>query len=240
MASFIKLKNTPIKEIIFTISFIETITEEKLGEFKDSIVTSTKFTDTNKGFNTHVVATKGVEPTANISFDGYILRCAESSKVIQARRGSFAFHKVKEYESFDNLTTEFKKYWNSFVKCCGSLTVHNISVRYLNFIVKNIDETSNSLVTIKTTYPFAGKMEDVFTQCRFNYEKKPDIKANVIVADGKEQNNDGVILDIILSKKLQNEQDDIKIFGKLNDMRDVKNDIFFQSITEETIKKYNS
>jgi uncharacterized protein (TIGR04255 family) len=239
MATFIKLKSTPIKEIIFTISFTETISDDRLDVFKEHICASTEFKAFDKGFKTQINSQLGITPTANISSDGYILRCSESSKTIQARRGSFSFHKVKEYESFDSLTTELKKYWMMFVESCGPLTVNNVGVRYLNLILKTTNEASNQLVNIKTTHPFGEQVDGFLTQLKLSYKKAPEIKANIIIANSKESKENGVILDIILNRRVENEKNANVLFGLLGEMRDAKNEIFFQTITEATIKKYS-
>ena len=240
MTSFIKLKNTPIKEIIFTISFIENVDFDKLDAFKALPEISKNFNIVNKGFNTHVEAKGQEQPTARILQDGYVLRCNPLSRIIQARKGSFSFHKINGYERFEILIAELEQYWNLFIQCNGMpLTVNNLSARYLNFIERKSEEKIDDLITIHSIHPFGDTIENSFIQYKFKYDRNPDIVANVITAKGKDKLKEGVVLDIILNKKINSEQNSKVIFSSFNDMRVAKNDLFFRSITESTLNKYN-
>lgn len=233
MASSIKLKNTPIKEIIFTISFNETIPLEVLEGYKQLPEIAEKFTIADKGFNMKVEAMGGEQPVSNASVDGYVLRCLPLSRIIQARRGSFSFHKVNGYEAFEKLMAEFRYYWDLLIQITGKLTVNNLSVRYLNFIAENPGE---KMTTIRTGHPFGEHIEGYFTQYRFKYDQNPQIGVNIITAKGKEGE---IILDIILNMPLRNEPNTQIVFDSLASMQQVKNDLFFRSITEEAIQKFN-
>ena len=240
MASFITLKKTPIKEIIFTISFKENVELEKLENFKSLPKITETFPICNKGFNAQVEAISDQEaPTTKVSSDGFILKDkSPHSYLIQARRGSFSFHKVNGYESFEDLIIQLKTYWDLFIEVSGQLTVVNLSVRYLNFIEQSKDEKINDLITINTTHPF-GAIKTNFTQHQFRYDKNPDIVVNVVTAIGQDGEKNGIVLDIILNKRIEINKELTFDFTSFNDMRTVKNEMFFKSITEHTIKKYN-
>ncbi|MCS6283667.1 MAG: TIGR04255 family protein [Dolichospermum sp.] len=239
MAVFIKLKNTPIKEIIFTISFNESVTIEQLDTFKALPEIKEQFPIINEGFNTEVQATGNEAPVAKISTDGYMLQCDPSKpRIIQARRGSFSLHNVGRYETFETLINELKDYWSLLRSCVDSLTVNNLSVRYLNFIETKGD--IDKLLTIQSKHPFGNDIESNFSQYKFNYDKNNDIITTVITATGRDGDKNGVILDIILNKKIVSGKNIDIIFDSFSDMRAAKNDIFFRSITEYTISKYNS
>ena len=206
MASFIKLKNPPIREIVFSISFYETVAVSRLECFKELPEISNTFKVADKGFNTEVIAKINEQPTSNTTLDGYVLRSSNAlSKIIQARRGSFALHKVNGYEEFEILIKEFFEFWDLLIKCTGKLTVNNISVRYLNFIEKKPTEKISDLITITTTHPYGEAIDNNFTQYKFKYDKKPEIESTIIIAKGKNGDTDGIVLDIILNKKIINE-----------------------------------
>jgi uncharacterized protein (TIGR04255 family) len=239
MASFIKLKNTPIKEIVFTISFNETILLETLDRFKELPKIVEKFAIVNQGFNMNIEAIGNEQPVSKALLDGYVLKCIPLSRIIQARRGSFSFHKVNGYEAFETLIAEFREYWNLLIRVAGNLTVNNLSVRYLNFIAETAGENTSELISIRTTHPFGEHIESYFTQYRFKYDRNPEISVNIISAKGKDGIIDGSVLDIILNKQIGNEQNSQLVFDTLSGMRQAKNDLFFRSITEKAIQKFN-
>jgi uncharacterized protein (TIGR04255 family) len=246
MASFIQLESTPIKEVIFTISFKENVALEKLQLFKQLPQITEKFPIINTGFQTQLSAKNNEAPVPKVSEVGFIMKDKSNSYIIQAKKGSFAFHKVNGYENFEALLTKLEVYWNDLIKICGDLTILNLSVRYLNLIEKEKDEKISDLLNIVTKHPF-GENETNLTQHRFKYDKNPQItitvvtaKPNFVVTD--KQNNklkDGVVLDIIINKKIDSNKQIAFDFTNFNEMRTVKNEIFFKSITEKTINKYN-
>lgn len=238
MASFIKLKQTPIKEIIFTISFTENIDDTKLELFSKLPLIQDVFPIKNSGFNTHVQALNNQPPKAKVSLDGFILRSEKPyKKILQARKGSLSLHVVNIYESFDNIIVELKKYWDLLIECCDKLTVNNLAVRYLNFIEFKEGDLIEDLITINTKHPFGKNIENAFTQHKFAYDKNPQISINVVSTIGKNETKNGIILDILLNKKIENNGD--FGFNNFGDMREAKNDIFYKSITELTINRYN-
>lgn len=240
MTAFIKLNNPPLKEIIFTISFNESLSIQKLDSFKALPEIASLFKVVDKGFNTHLVAKKNESPISKTSFDGYVFRSPmPTSRIIQARRGLLSYHKVNGYETFEKLLGELEGYWKLLIQCCGVLTVNNLNVRYLNFIEKSENEEANDLLTINIKHPFGNSINNSFTQHTFNYDQNPQIVATVVAAKGKEQDREGIILDIILNKKISASQNYHEIFSSFTDMREAKNDLFFRSITEKTINKYN-
>jgi len=240
MATFIKLKNPPIREIIFTISFNENVPLEKLDAFKILPIIAEEFPAVDKGFNTQVVANNNETPVSKTNLDGYLLRSPISvARIIQARRGSFALHKYNGYVEFETLIDEFFKYWDLLIQCTGNLTINNISVRYLNFIEKNNQEKVEDLITVVTNQPYGEKLDNTFTQFKFQYHKKPEIAATIITAKGRVQNIDGIVLDIILNTQIGGRQEREFIWNSFFDMKSAKNDLFFRSITEKAIKKYN-
>lgn len=233
MTDFIKLSTTPIMEIIFTISFNENVPIDKLDEFKAIPQILNKFTIVDKGADT------SKEGKYTEIIDGYVLKCpTPESRIIQAKRGSFSYHKVNGYEGFELLLNELHEYWSCFTKITGELTINNLSVRYLNLIEKEPHEKNSDILTIYTNHPFGAQVTSSFHQINLKYETPSDIVANIITADGDVVMGAGIILDISLDKKITEKQDIDTIFQVFYDMRTTKNEIFFNSITDNTVKKY--
>lgn len=239
MAKFIKLKHTPIKEMIYTISFKENVDVDKLNKFKSLNEISSIFPISATGFNASVQTVNQQAPNAKVLPDGFILRSGNPhTKLLQARRGSFSFHKVNGYESFEILNKELESYWNLLIQCCGKLTVNMLTVRYLNFIELGQDDNINELITITTKHPF-GEKSNSFTSFRFNYDKNPAITATVVATIGKNDTKDGIILDILLNKTVRSNENEKFDFANFIDMREAKNEIFFKCITEKTLNRFN-
>lgn len=238
MAAFVQLSNPPIKEIIFTISFNEKIDLSLLDEFKSLPHISQKFRHVRKGIQATVERNNSGEGL-NASFmnDGYILADQDRNRVLQVKQGSFAFHKVREYEKFETLLREFGEYWTDLKQCTGTLTVNRISIRYLNFIEKDPDQSVEELIIITPKHPFAENTMGL-VNLKFPYRNDDNVLVNIVTAAVIDGLKEGVILDIIIQRPVENKSDSAAVFKLLSELRDVKNDLFFKSITEKTVKKY--
>lgn len=238
MPNYRKLKTTPIKEIIFTISFKEDIDVENLKKFCEMPEVAERFSAMHEGFKTNIQAKADQKPTTDVTNDGYILRSSTSNNIIQVRRGSFAFHQIKEYEHFEKLFEELTDFWNKFIGLVGQLTINNISLRYLNFIEQNEKESIEQLIKVSAQYPYEYNLNNQFIRLHFNSLQNPDLKINIVTAKGVDDNKNGIILDTILSQQINNLVDYKEVLDNFHFMRGVKNDIFFKSLTDYALQKY--
>jgi uncharacterized protein (TIGR04255 family) len=237
MTNYPVLTTTPIKEIIFTISYSETIAPEVLADFRNQKDIIEKYGIVRDGFKTRVVAAEGVKPETSIKSDGYILKCEKENKVIQAREGSFAFHKVNGYEEFDKLLSELFYLWNTLLECNkGKLSIQGISLRYLNFIELNNTDNMAELIKVKPLQPFSEKLDNYFMQLKFT-EKEYQITL-VTTAPILQDMKKGLVLDSILNKLYNKSTDYSVIRDDFIAMREIKNRLFFESITDYTLNKF--
>jgi uncharacterized protein (TIGR04255 family) len=240
MANYPTLSYTPIRETIFTISYSETIPHEVIKLFSQKKEIAEKYDSVSDGFSTNVVATEGQTPQANITADGYILKCNKDHKIIQARKGSFSFHRVNHYENFDVLLSELMSLWESLVSCCEKkLRINNISLRYLNFIEFDDNDKISDLIKIVPTNPFTDDLSQSFVHLNFKDKEHENVDINVFTAYPViRESKRCVILDNILNQKQENTDNYEAIKNDFIIMRGIKNYVFFTSVTEYTLNKY--
>ena len=236
ISEHIKLKRTPIKEIVLSISFEETLELSILDNFKSSEKISSEFSSVKPGFHTHVTAKSSEPPTANVSIDGYILR-SKSSTVIQARKGSISFHKVNGYEEFGSLLNSLMEIWSVLLEQVKKLTVNKISVRYLNLIDKDKHQDISEILNINLSHPFGTNLSEQLIVIKYKDIDK-SIAGNITIANQKTEELESVLLDINLTKSISNEKQ--FSFDCFYELRNIKNNLFFTTITKQTILKYNS
>ena len=239
MADYPILSNTPIKETIFTISYSETIPVEILKLFSQKEEIAKGYDSVIDGFSTQVDVAEGQISSAKINPDGYILKCSKEDKIIQAREGSFSFHKVNRYEKFDVLLSELLVLWDVLVASYGQkLSINNISLRYLNFI-DYTEEKISELIKIVPTNPFTDDLKQSFVHLSFNDKKYSKVDVNVFTAYPVNRDSKKcIVLDTILNQKQNDVNDYDLIKNDFMIMREVKNYVFFTTITEYTLNKY--
>jgi len=241
MTQFPTLKSTPIKEIIFTISYSESIPMDTLRKFGEKNEIAKKFTFIGDGFTAKfTLDNQQNEGKASILKDGLILRCTEENKIIQAREGSFSLHKVNDYESFDTLLPEFLRYWETFLTCIESnhLTVNNISLRYLNFIELLEGEKFHDISNIIVVNPFVDDLDKYLVRMQFVDDDYKNVNIGLVTAPIKRELTDGLMLDTILNQSISIDVNNDLLKEYFVVMRVIKNDIFFKTITTNAIKRY--
>jgi uncharacterized protein (TIGR04255 family) len=196
------LATTPIKETIFTISYSETIDTEILKIFSQKPEISERYDTVIDGFSTQFVAAEGQKPLADINKDGYIIKCTKEDTIIQARKGSFSFHKVNTYEKFDVLLSELFYLWDKLITCYGqNLSVNNISLRYINF-VDYMDEKITDLIQIAPANPFTNELNQSFVHLNFRDKKYENVDINVFTSYPLIKNDTKfIVLDTLLNQK---------------------------------------
>lgn len=234
------MNENPIKEIIFSISFAENVDIKNLDRFVKKSEIKKAFPISKKGYNANLKADIKNEketPITDIQRNGYILKSDEPhNKILQVRKGMFAFHKTREYKSYEELIPELNLYWQLLQSCAKRLTVTNVSLRYLNFIEIENQSKFKEYVTIETKSPFKD-IDSSFTSFNFNVDTNSNTDVKIIVAKGVDGTKNGIILDIILNRHFKNKTF-CNISDAFNDMRKYKNDIFEKCITKKTKNKY--
>lgn len=240
MIALSNFERTPIKEIIFTISFSNDINVNCYDEFKNLAEIKDIFPQSEQTITSVEMLAKDDENTSLIH-NSFVLKSKESqNKLIQIKKGVFGFHKVKEYEGFSNLFADLKNYWNLFLSCTDiEIDITRVSLRYINFIEKASNEEWKDLLKIQTSHPFSEydvkPQLNQFQLIDKNTTENP-ITINLVTASAMDAEKEGVVLDIILNKNINNSSGDLEYL--FEGMRDVKNDVFERSITEITKQKY--
>lgn len=235
----LKMANNPIKEIIFSISFAESIKMECLKRFTEISDIKQAFPVIRPGYNANLKASNdGKPPITDVKKSGYVLKCDEPcNRILQAKIGLLAFHKTKEYQSYDELLPELNIYWKHFQDCTGDLSVTSVSLRYLNFIDIIENEEIKDFINIWIESPF-NNVNHSFISLKYMDEKDNSTETTIVITKGKDNNKDGVILDIILNRKIDSRS--FQTIGQaFEGMRELKNEIFQKCITPITKTKYN-
>lgn len=226
------LQNTPIREIIFSISYEEIIDENHFQSFINLEKITSRFPDRNplKGIK---IANKAIKETTDIS--GYHLK--NENEVLQLRKGSFSYHFLNGYKSYDEILETIVSFWILFINFLNNdLTINSISIRYINVIEIDEENPPSRLVQL---YPKQSSDRDIINfqnSVNFNYKKFPEYNISVVSTKPKQ---DFVLLDITVSNKLTIQ---FEKYDQLKDvfkpLQEIKNKVFFDSITAQALIKY--
>ena len=174
---------------------------------------------------------------------GFILFSESRDKAVQARRDGFTLSKLKPYESWDALRGEARELWALYRELVAPGKVVRLAARYINRIEIPLP-MSDFKDYILTGPEIAPGIPQAIAEMFFRVViPKPEIEATAIINSIMEKpTEDGTILPYILDidviKKIEIESASEKIWDLFEDIRNYKNDIFFNSITERAKKMF--
>ncbi len=171
--------------------------------------------------------------------DGFLFRSEKGQKIVQARLDGFTFNKLKPYQSWEIFSEEAKVHWERFVRLAKPKKITRIALRYINRIEVPYTSSEIDLEKYLNTYPVVPPSVDCTVSnflMRLMLENKK-IDAKALVHQTVEEARDKllpIILDIDASMDSSFELNNEILWEKMSKLRDFKNSIFFESITEET------
>lgn len=226
-----KLKDTPIKEIIFSISFEEILDRDCLDKFAKNPLIKEKF-EANPIWTQSIRFTNGRKNEVVQNRGGYHFK--NDSEILQVRTGSMSYHFLNKYQEYGAIVDELLKYWKLF-DCLSKddLTITSVSVRYINSLEADEENPTSRLTQI---YPRLSSDRDVINFqnfVTFKFQNAPKFTVNVV---STKPNDEQVLLDITVFNPVDGDFNEInELFAPL---REIKNRAFIDSITAQALIRY--
>lgn len=190
---------------------------------------------TGEGKNSR--ATDAVSPMT-----GYLFRSSDQKQVVQFRLDGFTFSRLRPYENWQSLKAEAHRLWNIYFEMTKPANVLRISTRYVNQlgIPKNIEKLNEQLKAPPVLPPGMGLNMQGFFQATFLSDSATALSALVtqmIEPVQKDPAEDRLLLDIDVFRDGKFDPDE-RVWQTLDDCREVKNRIFFGTLTEKLVARY--
>jgi uncharacterized protein (TIGR04255 family) len=174
---------------------------------------------------------------------GYFFRPEDERNVAQFRIDGFTFSRLKPYTYWDDLFGEARELWEMYSGIAKPEAVTRLAVRYINHI--NIPLPVDDLSVYFTASPHVpDNIQGVisgFLSKLIVYDQEMDIATNIVQALEKSTKPDKyitVVLDIDSYKKGDFDVSNSEMWDIFANLHDIKNQIFFNSITEETARLF--
>jgi uncharacterized protein (TIGR04255 family) len=169
---------------------------------------------------------------------GYLFRSQEEKKVVQYRLNGFTFNKLKPYGSWSALKSEAKELWEPYLEKVKPIKILRIALRYINRIeaplpMKHFNEY------ILTNPEIAPKLPQQVSHFLMRIElPNEEIPATAMITMTMERPGKSkklpLIFDIDVFHQVEYKKNTDKIWNDFEELRNFKNDIFFNSITDKT------
>ncbi len=241
MSTYPHLRNAPIREALIDIQVNPRSDLEinEMKQFHDSISADYPKEQRQALYQISLSLGKTRKTEQIDELRGFRYESEDGKQVVQARRDGYTFSRLEKYETWANLREEAVKLWTLYKKIAQPEIVKRVAVRYINgFKIKTPFE--KYLQAPPIILPSLSVTLQGFMTRAVVHDDTSD--ANVIITQGvKEIEDDGsvpLILDIDVYKEVLLEPDDKEIWSIIESFHDVKNNIFFNSITKEAVEMF--
>lgn len=243
------LPNAPITEALIDLRVNKSdaqALEQSLGLLKERLGDRYPQVNNLRGFEAGFVLRMGkdVEPHArDKGFGGYIFYSQDGLNVVQFRPDGFTYNRLKPYTSWEEITPRALDLWRLYTELTKPEFVVRAALRYINHL--RFPFPLESYYQYLTTMPPAPEGPHYFIK---GYLSRviigdPNLGTDAIVSQALEPLADTksitFILDIDAFREGEFAPLGDELLRTLDNLRAMKNNIFFGSITEDTLRILN-
>ncbi len=244
MAEIRHLPNAPITEALidirtklpkgFDISGFENLSEKALERLPKKEVQSEYSAKLN-------IKEKNISTDPEQTKRGVFYRSEDEKNIVQFRRDGFTFNRLKPYTNWEDIIDEAKTYWQIYQKHGQPVKITRLGTRYINHIklplpINDFSDYMTSPPQIPEGMP--NLLNSYLSKISLQ-EPSNQIHVNVIQAIEKGEKDKYITLifdtDSFINKMFE---PDSNIWSKFDDLRKMKNKVFFNSLTEKTINLF--
>ncbi|MFQ5683325.1 MAG: TIGR04255 family protein [Candidatus Binatia bacterium] len=241
------LQNAPITEAIidFRIHPTKGFHIEKFLDFKAQLLSNYPVMEPRKLIESRFEIKKGepnIEITKREAPQGYWFKSSDGLEIVQFRVDGFTFNRLKPYTRWEDIFPKAWRLWETYTQSGAAEFVTRIATRFINRLT--FRTPVYDLATYLTTPPhtpegISGNIAGFLTRVVVNTPEK-GLNANITHAleEGTNRSSVVVILDIDAYKQKQFEIGDSLLPTTFNSLHDLKNSIFFSTITEEAARLF--
>jgi len=186
---------------------------------------------------------KTLEP--RISIIALALKNTEENQIVQIRQNGFSFNRLTPYSSLDDYFPEIERTWTLFSEHFSPLSIRRIGLRYINRIILPLENRKldmDQFFNVGPRLPGDSPLKFVgFFHQQQLIEPDTENRANVILTTQPVNSDEmPLIFDIGTTKEVEYEHFDWNdILTVIKSLRNLKNHIFFDSLTKEGICLFN-
>lgn len=177
------------------------------------------------------------EPTLT----GFVYQSKDSKHVAQFRKDGFSFSRLPPYTSWESVFAEAKRLWEIYIKTAAPTSVIRSALRYINRLDVPAGGTLETYLAVPPRVPegLESKLSSFLN--RIILDNVAD-EFTAVITQALEPSNQqahlSILLDIDVFTHRPLEPSSQAVENVLNRIHDVKNKIFFNSITQRTAEIY--
>lgn len=169
--------------------------------------------------------------------DGYLFTSTDGKQIAQLRLDGFTFNRLKPYETWESMRDEAYRLWQHYVDIASPELITRVALRYINHlrIPLPIGNFADYLVAPPTVPGQLPHFVTSFLTRVVIVDSRIGAAANI--SQALESRSEGtMILDIDVYKQAEFSIEGKEAWEFLEELRHFKNRIFFESVTEQTLR----
>lgn len=243
MASRRRLARAPIQEALIDIQFPATdmtllnkaaadLVQAEGAKVEDLFETQLQLKITGQG--QHETRQSGGPGGKRIEF-------TSRTQVLQLKRSSFTFSQLPQYDSWEAMSGKALELWKAYRQVVKPQLLRRVAVRYINRLSVPVSCDFDDYLTAGPKIPAALPQAVLEFFSRTSCPRDPDV---VIVTQSTDRmSQDGKLLDVLLDIDVYRQvellpDDHEALCSVLERLRDIKNDVFFEHLTEKAAEMY--
>ncbi len=168
---------------------------------------------------------------------GLMLRSTDGKWVTQFRLDGFSLSRLEPYSSWSELKARAQVLWGKYQAITKPNKIIRFALRYINRISLPPGESFET--TFKTTFSIAGSLPQSVAGFLLRFVVPFDTeKAIAIVTQALSENSQECTFDLDTFAAIPDGIADESMWTRFEDLRSVKNRLFFESLTPQALEKY--
>ena len=244
--TFPTLRNAPITEAVIDIraELPPSVYLEHLLDFGAGI--SDRFTETQQreSVQARIEWQKGAPPRVVApppTPDGYLFQSPEERLIVQARLDGFTLSRLRPYHDGDTFLAQARELWRRYVEIARPTKVTRLAIRNVNRIEmeRSADLQRYVLTAPEIARGLPQEMLHFFMRVILaDSSGALAIVTETVAEPAASASTIPLIFDIDAFREIEFQADDPEIWSALGVLRQVKNRIFFRSLTPEALEAF--
>jgi len=243
MSEYPHLNNAPIREALIDIR-VKAHPEVAVDALK---VENAYIRENYPQISVHRIGVLGLELTeqaqtvsaAQPKTTGFHFTSNDGLQIVQFRVDGFTFNRLKPYEEWEVMRDEAKRLWQAYLRVASPVKVTRSAVRYINVIelplpIRDLGKylTSPPALPEGVSHHLSSFLNRLVID-----DTSTELHAILTQAlESSDTNKASVILDIDAYCERSYEPEDDEIWEAFEHLRNLKNELFFKSITDATVE----
>jgi uncharacterized protein (TIGR04255 family) len=231
------LARAPLREAIIDIQLAQPLDVKFADSLTDFAIPGFERKNEIRQFSVSI--TGPAIPTQTEELLGWRYESEDGSRIVQLRRDGIGYSIVREYTEWADIKTAAQSVWDLYRKRSGSREVGRVAVRYINVLDLPPWTDLNTYLTAAPQVPEGLPQTLNYFLERIVVPFDEGISAIIIqTMEQVAQPATRVILDIDVYVPRVFGAGSPDLWSFLDRLRDIKNDVFFSSVTERTLEAY--